>query len=161
MVAAVDIRPATPNDIPLILQFIKDLALYEKAPEAVVATEELLRKNLFGERPYAEVILAYVEDKAAGFALFFHNFSTWTGRPGLYLEDLFVRPEFRGLGIGKKLLIQLAHIAKERECGRYEWVVLDWNEPSRKFYEAMGAKPQKEWIIYRAEGKSLDDLASM
>ncbi|KAI9272638.1 putative diamine acetyltransferase [Phascolomyces articulosus] len=162
MVTAVDIRPATPNDVPLILSFIKDLALYEKAPEAVVATEELLHKNLFGsERRYAEVIIAYVEDKAAGFALFFHNFSTWTGRPGLYLEDLFVRPEFRGLGIGKKLLTQLAHIAKERECGRYEWVVLDWNEPSRKFYEAMGAKPQTEWVIYRAEGKSLDDLAAM
>ena len=161
MVAAVDIRPATPNDVPLILEFIKDLALYEKAPEAVVATEELLHKNLFGERPYDEVIFAYVDNKPAGFALFFHNFSTWTGRPGLYLEDLFVKVDYRGLGIGKKLLVQLATIAKERECGRYEWVVIDWNTPSRKFYEAMGAKPQKEWIIHRVEGKSLDDLAAM
>ncbi|KAI7852063.1 acyl-CoA N-acyltransferase [Circinella umbellata] len=161
MVTAVTIRPAIPDDVPLILEFIKDLALYEKAPEAVVATEELLHKNLFGERPYAEVIFAYVDDKPAGFALFFHNFSTWTGRPGLYLEDLFVKVDYRGLGIGKKLLVQLATIAKERECGRYEWVVIDWNTPSREFYEAMGAKPQKEWIIHRVEGKSLDDLAAM
>ncbi|KAI8146037.1 acyl-CoA N-acyltransferase [Fennellomyces sp. T-0311] len=158
---ATTIRPATSDDVPLILSFIKELALYEKAPEAVVATEELLHKNLFGDRPYAEVIIASVDDKPAGFALYFHNFSTWVGKPGLYLEDLFVRPEFRGLGVGKKLLIQVATIAKERDCGRYEWVVLDWNEPSRKFYEAMGAKPQKEWIIYRAEGKSIDDLAAM
>ncbi|CDH55765.1 n-acetyltransferase gcn5 [Lichtheimia corymbifera JMRC:FSU:9682] len=163
----VTIEPATPADVPLILQFIKDLALYEKAPEAVTATEELLQQNLFGERRYAEVIIAYhqaspdQERKAAGFALFFHNFSTWVGKPGMYLEDLFVRPEYRGLGIGKKLLVQLAVIAKERDCGRYEWVVLDWNEPSRKFYEAMGAKPQSEWLIHRVEGKSLDDLANM
>ncbi|KAG0239226.1 hypothetical protein BGW41_007842 [Actinomortierella wolfii] len=166
--ALIDIQPATPKDVPLILDFIKGLAEYERLAHEVVATEEILHENLFGEgRRYAEVIIAYYQaDEAspkvpAGFALFFHNFSTFLGRPGLYLEDLFVKPEFRGTGIGKKLLIQLAVIAKERKCGRYEWVVLDWNEPSRKFYEALGAVPHQEWIIHRVEGKSLDDLAAM
>ncbi|KAG0169656.1 hypothetical protein DFQ28_005893 [Apophysomyces sp. BC1034] len=164
---SIDIKPATPDDVPIILNFIKQLAEYEKLSHEVVATEALLRQNLFGARPYAEVVIAYcqktpdAEKEAAGFALFFHNFSTFLGRPGLYLEDLFVRPEFRGTGIGKCLLIQLATIAKERECGRYEWVVIDWNEPSRRFYEALGAKPHGEWIIHRLEGKSLDDLANM
>ncbi|KAF7729052.1 hypothetical protein EC973_005083 [Apophysomyces ossiformis] len=163
----VSIEPAKPEDVPLILSFIKQLAEYEKLSHQVVATEAILHQNLFGPRPYAEVVIAYCqktpdsEKEAAGFALFFHNFSTFIGKPGLYLEDLFVRPEYRGCGIGKKLLIQLAVIAKERECGRYEWVVLDWNEPSRKFYEFLGAKPHAEWIIHRLEGKSLDALANM
>ncbi|KAI7865975.1 acyl-CoA N-acyltransferase [Spinellus fusiger] len=162
----IEIRPATVADAPLILEFIKDLASYEKLSEQVVATEELIVKNIFGPRPYAEVIFAYYgktneEPRPAGMALFFHNFSTFLGKPGLYLEDLFVKPEFRGVGIGKCLLVQLACIAKERQCGRYEWVVLDWNEPSLKFYEALGAKPQPEWIIHRVEGNSLDNLASM
>ncbi|KAI8391136.1 acyl-CoA N-acyltransferase [Radiomyces spectabilis] len=165
--ATIEIRPATVDDVALILGFIKQLAEYEKLAHQVVATEEILRKNLFGDRPYAEVIIAYcqkdenAQKEPAGMALFFHNFSTFLGRPGLYLEDLFVLPEYRGLGVGKKLLVQLAALAKERECGRYEWVVLDWNEPSRKFYESLGAEPHAEWIIHRVEGKSLEDLAAL
>lgn len=166
--SSIEIRPATPEDVPLILSFIKELAEYERAPDAVTATEELLHKNLFGpERRHAEVIIASYQKspdapkEPAGFALFFHNFSTWVGKPGLYLEDLFVRPQFRGVGIGKKLLIQLAALAKERDCGRFEWVVLDWNEPSRKFYESLGAVPLKEWIIHRVDGKALDELAAL
>ncbi|ORX56154.1 acyl-CoA N-acyltransferase [Hesseltinella vesiculosa] len=164
----IDIVPATRDDTPLILQFIKKLAEYEKLAHEVVATEDILRQTLFdGPRKYAEVIIAYCQRDAdgpripVGFALFFHNFSTFLGRPGLYLEDLFIDPEFRGLGIGKKLLTQLAVIAKERQCGRYEWVVLDWNKPSREFYESLGAVPHAEWIIHRVEGASLDTLANM
>lgn len=163
----VDIKPATVDDVPVILNFIKSLAAYEKLAHEVVATEDVLRDSLFGERRYAEVIIAYGKKseqgpvEPAGMALFFHNFSTFIGRPGLYLEDLFVNPEFRGTGIGKRLLTQLAVIAKERSCARYEWVCLDWNKPSREFYEALGAKPQSQWIIHRVEGKSLDDLAAM
>jgi GNAT superfamily N-acetyltransferase len=163
----VEIKPATAEDVPHILNMIKALAEYEKLAHEVVATVEILKENLFGERRYAEVIIAYgkkTEDspvEPAGMALYFHNFSTFLGRPGLYLEDLFVYPEFRGTGIGKRLLRQLAVIAKERQCGRYEWVVLDWNEPSRKFYEALGAEPHSEWIIHRVEGKALDDLAAL
>ncbi|KAJ1936445.1 acetyltransferase [Kickxella alabastrina] len=171
---SIRLAPATEKDVGLILWFIKQLALYEKAPEQVEATESLLRKNLFGARPYAEVIIAYVsiiksndptamdvEEKPAGFALFFHNFSTWVGRPGLYLEDLFVCSEYRGLGIGKMLLVQLAKIAKERECGRLEWVVIDWNEPAIQFYLSLGAKQMKEWIINRVSGKALEDMSNM
>ncbi|KAI8065098.1 N-acetyltransferase GCN5 [Gongronella butleri] len=164
----VEILPATRNDVPLILQFIKKLAAYEKLSHEVVATEEILLQNLFdGPQRYAEVVIAYCQRDAdtarvpVGFALFFHNFSTFVGRPGLYLEDLFVDPEFRGLGIGKKLLVQLAVIAKERQCGRYEWVVLDWNEPSLQFYKSLGAKPHNEWVIHRVDGGSLDALANM
>jgi GNAT superfamily N-acetyltransferase len=163
----VDIKPGTVDDVPVILNFIKSLAAYEKLAHEVVATEDILRESLFGERRYAEVIIAYGKKneqapvEPAGMALFFHNFSTFLGRPGLYLEDLFVNPEFRGSGIGKRLLIQLAAIAKERSCARYEWVCLDWNKPSREFYEALGAKAQSQWIIHRVEGKSLDDLAAM
>ncbi|KAI8323772.1 acyl-CoA N-acyltransferase [Martensiomyces pterosporus] len=167
--AAVSVRlaPATEKDVGLILWFIKELAIYERSENEVTATEDLLRKNLFGPRPYAEVIFAYVkrsdeeEEKPAGFALFFHNFSTWVGKPGLYLEDLFVCPEYRGLGLGKKLLAQLACITKERDCGRMEWVVLDWNEPSIQFYLSLGAKQMKEWIINRVTGKALEDLSSL
>ncbi|OBZ83021.1 N-acetyltransferase ats1 [Choanephora cucurbitarum] len=165
--SSVEIRPGTIEDVPVILNFIKSLAEYEKMADQVVATEDILRQTLFGERRYAEVIIAYAkptpesELEPAGMALFFHNFSTFQGRPGIYLEDLFVHSQFRGMGIGKKLLIQLAALAKERQCARYEWVCLDWNKSSRDFYEALGAKPQSEWIIYRVEGKSLDDLAAM
>ncbi|KAI9336661.1 acyl-CoA N-acyltransferase [Pilaira anomala] len=167
MSSAVKIRPATVEDVPLILGFIKKLAEYEKLSHEVVATEELLAESLFGAKPYAEVIIASAQltpespYKPAGMALFFHNFSTFLGRPGIYLEDLFVDVEYRGKGIGKKLLTQLAVIAKERSCERYEWVCLDWNKPSREFYESLGAKPQNQWIIHRVEGKSLDDLAAL
>ncbi|KAI9483463.1 MAG: acyl-CoA N-acyltransferase [Benjaminiella poitrasii] len=165
----VEIRPATSEDVPIILDFIKGLAEYEKMLHEVVATEDVLRETLFGEHRYAEVIIAYGKRddekdtpiEPAGMALFFHNFSTFMGRPGLYLEDLFVKSEFRGMGVGKRLLTQLAVIAKERKCARYEWVCLDWNKPSREFYEALGAKPLSEWIIHRVDGQSLDDLAAM
>lgn len=165
--STVEIRPASVNDCALILSFIKKLAAYEKLAHEVVATEEILAESLFGEKRHAEVIFAYAQKtpesplEPAGMALYFHNFSTFLGRPGLYLEDLFVDKEFRGQGIGKKLLTQLAVIAKERSCARYEWVCLDWNKSSRDFYEALGAKPQSQWIIHRVEGKSLDDLAAL
>ncbi|KAJ2452775.1 acetyltransferase [Coemansia sp. RSA 2336] len=159
------LAPATADDVGLILWFIRQLAAYEKAPEQVTATEDLLRQTLFGPRPYAEVILAYASDgaaeKPAGFALFFHNYSTWVGKPGLYLEDLFVCPEFRGRGVGKRLLVQLAQIARERQCGRMEWVVLDWNEPSIQFYLSLGARQMKEWIIHRVSGPALESLAHL
>ena len=163
----VEIRPATVQDVPLILSFIKKLAAYEKLSHEVVATEETLKETLFGERPYAQVIFAYAQKTAesplepAGMALYFYNYSTFNGKPGLYLEDLFVDVEFRGQGLGKKLLTQLATIAKERSCARFEWVCIDWNKPSREFYEALGAKPQSQWIIHRVEGRSLDELAAL
>ncbi|KAI8986566.1 acyl-CoA N-acyltransferase [Pilobolus umbonatus] len=163
----IDIRPATEKDVPLILNFIRHLAAYEKLSHEVVATEETLKETLFGKHRYAEVVFAYArrteksEPEPAGMALYFFNFSTFVGRPGLYLEDLYVHEAFRGRGIGKRLLTQLAALAKERKCGRFEWVVIDWNEPSRKFYESLGAEPHKEWIIYRVDGKALDNLAAM
>ncbi|KAJ2741836.1 acetyltransferase [Coemansia sp. BCRC 34301] len=163
----VRLAPATEADAGLILWFIQQLAVYEKAtPDQVPATEALLRENLFGAHPFAHVIIAYVTtspeeaEKPAGFALYFFNFSSWLGRPGLYLEDLFVCPEFRSLGIGRRLLVQLARIASDRQCGRFEWVVLDWNEPSIQFYLALGAKQMKEWIIHRVSGPALDALAN-
>ncbi|KAJ2893713.1 acetyltransferase [Coemansia aciculifera] len=166
MAPSVRLAPATEADCGLILWFIQQLAIYEKAtPDQVPATESLLRSNLFGAHPYAQVIIAYVtlaageEEKPAGFALYFYNFSSWEGRPGLYLEDLFVCPEYRSLGIGKRLLVQLAQVAKDRQCGRFEWVVLDWNEPSIQFYLGLGAKQMKEWIIHRVSGPALDKLA--
>ncbi|KAJ2835719.1 acetyltransferase [Coemansia sp. 'formosensis'] len=164
MSPTVRLAPATESDVGLILWFIQQLAIYEKAtPDQVTATEDLLRQNLFGPQPYAQVIIAYVSQEGvenpAGFALYFYNFSTWLGRPGLYLEDLFVCPEFRSLGIGKRLLVQLAQVAKDRECGRFEWVVLDWNEPAIQFYLRLGAKQMKEWIINRVSGPALDALA--
>lgn len=167
MAISVDIRPTTIEDVPLILSFIKQLADYHKLLHEVEATEEILRENLFGKHRYAEAVIAYAKkdesspEEPAGMAMFYHNFSTFLGRPGLYLEDLFVKPEYRGTGIGKKLLVQLAAIAKERQCGRYEWICIDWNKPSRDFYEGLGAKPQSQWIIHRVKGKSLDDLAAM
>ncbi len=143
------IRPAAVTDVPVILELIRALATYERAPNDVTATEETLREVLFGEKPAAEVLLLFERDIAAGFAVFFHNFSTWLGRPGLYLEDLFVRPEHRGKGYGRALLIQLAKIAQERDCGRMEWAVLDWNEPAIQFYRKLGAKPMHEWTVFR------------
>jgi GNAT superfamily N-acetyltransferase len=154
------IRIATPEDVPVILQFIRELAAYEKLAHEVTATEELLRRNLFSERRHAEALLAFEDDACAGFAVFFHNFSTFLGKPGLYLEDLYVRPEFRGRGYGKALMIHLARLAKERDCGRFEWWVLDWNQPSIEFYRSIGAVGMSDWTVQRVTGGALDKLAS-
>jgi len=155
----VSLRFATPDDTGLILEFIQGLAEYEKLAQEVVADEESLRRALFGDRPAAEVVLADLDGNPAGFALFFHNFSTFLGRPGLYLEDLFVKPELRGHGIGKTLLARLAAIAVERGCGRFEWSVLDWNEPAIRFYENLGARAMNGWTIFRITGDALSSLA--
>lgn len=154
-----DIRFATEADTPVILGFIRALAYYEKLTHACVADETLLRANLFGPKPFAEVLLIEEAGTATGFALFFHNFSTFLGKPGIYLEDLFVDPAQRGKGHGKALLKRLAALAVERGCGRLEWSVLDWNKPSIEFYLSLGAAPMDEWTIYRLEGKALGDLA--
>lgn len=153
------IRPAVEADVPLILEFIHGLAAYERLAHEVVATEPLLRQWLFGERPVAEVLLAELDGVPAGFALFFHNFSTFLGRPGIYLEDLFVRPDVRGRGVGVRLLGELARLAVARGCGRLEWSVLDWNEPAIGFYRALGAEPQDEWTVFRVTGDALTRLA--
>ena len=153
------IRSATPADLPLIAQFIRDLADYEKLAHDVRFDEAKLGANLFGPRPYAEVLIGEIDGTAQGFALFFHNFSTFVGKPGLYLEDLSVRPAFRGHRLGKRLMARLAQIAIERDCGRFEWSVLDWNTPAIDFYTAAGAKPQDEWTVYRLEGEALRRLA--
>ena len=155
----IQIRPATQLDTPLIVQFIRDLAEYERLAHEMIATEEDIRAALFGERPYAEVAIGYYNGEPAGFALFFHNFSTCLGRPGIYLEDLFVRPELRGHGVGKALLAHLAKLAVERRCGRLEWSVLDWNEPSIGFYRSLGAVPMDEWTVNRLTGPALEALA--
>ncbi|MDO8953567.1 MAG: GNAT family N-acetyltransferase [Gammaproteobacteria bacterium] len=152
------IKLARKEDVPLILQFIKELAEYEKLADEVVATEAILAESLFGPRPYAEAIIAYLDKTPVGFALFFHNFSTFLGRPGLYLEDLFVKPEARGHGVGQKLLGYLAALAKKRNCGRFEWWVLDWNEPAIEFYKRMGAKPMDEWTVFRVTEDKFDRL---
>ena len=153
------IRPATVADLPVILKLIRALADYERASNEVVATEEILGETLFGKRPAAEVLLLFEDGAAAGFALFFHNFSTWIGRPGLYLEDLFVRPEHRGKGYGRALLIELAKIARGRNCGRLEWAVLNWNEPAIQFYQKLGAKPMHEWTVFRLTRDEIVRLA--
>jgi GNAT superfamily N-acetyltransferase len=153
------IRPATIVDVPIILQLIRDLATYERAPNDVTATEEQLVKVLFGEKSAAEVLLAFEGGVAVGFAVFFHNFSTWLGRPGLYLEDLFVKPEMRGKGYGRALLVDLAKIARERGCGRMEWAVLDWNDPAIQFYRKLGAKPMDEWTVFRLTTDGIASLA--
>ena len=155
------IRTATESDLPLILTFIRALAVYERLEDRVVATEEVLRESLFGARPYAETLIAEDDGKPVGFAIFFHNFSTFIGRPGIYLEDLFVNPDARGRGYGKALLARLAAIAKERNCGRLEWSVLDWNEPSIKFYKSLGAVPLDDWTMFRVTGGALDALAGI
>lgn len=151
-------RCAQPEDCALILQFIRELADYEKMLDQVVATEELLREWIF-ERKKAEVIFAVVDGTEVGFALFFHNFSTFLGRAGLYLEDLFVKPEYRGKGYGKAILKELARIAIERGCGRMEWWCLDWNRPSIDFYLSLGAEPMSDWTVYRLAGDTLRKLA--
>jgi len=153
------IRPATAADVPIILALIRALATYERAPNDVTATEDGLSKVLFGEKPAAEVLLAFENETAVGFAVFFHNFSTWLGRPGLYLEDLFVRPEDRGKGYGRALLIHLAKIARNRGCGRMEWAVLDWNEPAIQFYRKLGAKSMDEWTVFRLTCDGIAKLA--
>ena len=155
----VSIRPATHNDVPVIAELIRGLARFEKLEHEVVMTEDMLTAGLFGERPYAEVLLADDEEQPVGFALFFHNFSTFLGRPGIYLEDLFVVPEHRGKGIGQLLLATLARLAVERGCGRLEWAVLDWNQEAIRFYERLGARPNSDWTIYRLTGESLSALA--
>jgi GNAT superfamily N-acetyltransferase len=154
------IRPARVGDVRTILQLIRDLATYERAPDEVTATEEQLADVLFGERPAAEVLLAFEGQSPAGFAVYFYNFSTWLGRPGLYLEDLFVKPEKRGKGYGRALLVELAKIARDRSCGRMEWAVLDWNEPAIKFYRALGAKPLDEWTVFRLTRDGIEKLAA-
>src|SRR5262245_19115077 len=154
------IRPARVDDVPIILQLIRDLATYERAPDEVVATEEELIEVLFGERPVAEVLLAFEGESPVGFAVYFYNFSTWLARPGLYLEDLFVKPEKRGKGYGRALLVELAKIARDRGCGRMEWAVLDWNEPAIKFYRALGATPMHEWTVFRLTREEIAKLAS-
>ena len=155
------IRPATRADLPLIAQFIRDLAEYERLAHEVRFDEAVLEAKLFGPRPYAEVLIGEIDGAPQGFALFFHNFSTFEGKPGVYLEDLFVRPEARGAGLGKALLKKLAAIAVERDCARLEWSVLDWNEPAIQFYKALGAKPMDEWTIYRVDGTALAKLAAL
>lgn len=155
----IQIRPASPHDVPLILELVRELAAYEREPDAVTATGPMLREALFGARPHAEAVIAEADGAPVGFALFFHNFSTWTGRPSLYLEDLFVRPEARGRGAGKALLRHLAGVALDRGCGRFEWSVLDWNTPAIEFYRAMGAQAMDEWTIQRVSGDALIRLA--
>jgi GNAT superfamily N-acetyltransferase len=153
------IRTATALDVPVILQLIRDLAEYERAPNDVVATEAGLQEALFGPHPAAEVLLGEQAGEPVCFALFFHNFSTWIGRRGLYLEDLFVRPAVRGKGYGRALLVRLAEIARERDCGRMEWAVLDWNEPAIAFYRKLGARPNEEWTIFRLTRGGIANLA--
>ena len=153
------IRPATAADVPVILELIQALATYERAPNEVTATEKGLTEVLFGAKPAAEVLLAFENKTAVGFAVFFHNFSTWLGLPGLYLEDLFVRPEHRAKGYGRALLIHLAKVARERGCGRMEWAVLDWNEPAIQFYRKLAAKPMDEWTVFRLTREGIEKLA--
>lgn len=155
---SLSIRPAERADLAIIAQFIRDLAEYERLAHEVRFDEAVLGDRLFGARPYAEVLIGEIDGTPQGFALFFHNFSTFEGRPGIYLEDLFVRPEARGSGLGKALLQRLAALAVERDCARLEWSVLDWNEPAINFYKSLGAKPMDEWTIYRVDGTALQQL---
>ena len=156
---SIRIEDATEKDIPLILSLIRGLSEYERLAHECVATEDRLRETLFGKKKYAEVIVAYFNNEPAGFALFFHNYSTFLARPGIYLEDLFVIPSLRGKGIGKRLLIHLAKIATERNCGRLEWAVLKWNESAIKFYQSLGGTPQDDWTVFRVTGDALGSLA--
>lgn len=157
---AITLRPATRADIPQILDFIAGLAEYEKLAHEAVATPGLLEQHLFGPRPAAEVVIAHVDGQPAGFALFFHNFSTFLGQPGLYLEDLFVLPPYRGLGLGRRLMVHLAQLAVARGCGRFEWSVLDWNAPAIRFYRGLGAVGMEEWTVQRVSGDALRALAA-
>jgi GNAT superfamily N-acetyltransferase len=155
----VRIREATISDVPIILQLIRDLATYERAPNDVIATEQGLQEVLFGEQPSAKVVMIFESEEAVGFAVYFFNFSTWLGRPGLYLEDLFVKPETRGRGYGRALLIHLAKIARDHGCGRMEWAVLDWNEPAIQFYRKLGAIPLEDWTVFRLTHNGINRLA--
>lgn len=157
--AAIEITPATPADVPLILLLINELADYEKLRHESVATEASIQQALFGATPRAESIIARLAGEPAGFALFFHNFSTFLGKPGLYLEDLFVRPAYRGRAVGKALLRQLAALAVARDCGRFQWQVLDWNQPARDFYERLGAQADAAWVNYQMTGAALRRFA--
>lgn len=155
----ISIRRATPGDVPIILTFIRELAAYEKLADHVVATENDMHVALFGEHPVVEAVIAAKDDEPVGYALFFPTFSTFLGRPGMYLEDIYVRPAARGLGIGRKMLEHLAHITVQRGWGRLEWSVLDWNEPSIAFYKKMGATVMDEWTIFRLTGEALQKLS--
>ncbi len=157
--ADTNIKSATIEDVPLILTFIKELAEFEKLLHEVTATEAILRETLFGDNPKAEVIIAYYGNNPIGFALFFHNFSTFLGKPGIYLEDLYVKPEVRGRGVGKKMLQYLAQLTLERNCGRLEWWVLDWNQQAIDFYRSIGAIAMDEWTVQRVTGDALKKLA--
>ena len=156
----ISIRPATAADLPLIAQLIRDLAEYERLAHEVRFDDQVLAAKLFGPRPYAEVVIGEIDGVAQGFALFFHNFSTFEGRPGIYLEDLFVRPEARGSGLGKALLSHLAALAVERDCARLEWWVLDWNEPAIGFYKKLGARFMDEWTVMRVDDEALQQLGA-
>ena len=158
--ARIEIRPATPRDVPLILTFIRELAEYERLAHEVRATEAQLHATLFAPHPAAEVVIAEYGGAPAGFALFFASYSTWEGKPGLYLEDLFVRPEARGKGIGRRLLEHLARLTLKRGWARLEWRVLDWNEPTIAFYKKLGAAPLDDWTVFRVAGDSLENLAA-
>jgi len=153
------IRQATENDAASILALIKDLAEYEKLSHEVAATEDDIRQSLFGDRPVAKALIGELEGVPISFALFFYNFSTFQGKPGIYLEDLYVKPDYRGNGFGRKMLAHIAGLAKERNCGRFEWSVLDWNAPAIRTYDRLNARPMKEWILYRLTGDALDKLA--
>jgi len=153
------IREATINDAPVILALIKELAEYEKLSHEVEATDADIRQSLFGDRPVAEALIGELNGVPISFALFFYNFSTFLGKPGIYLEDLYVKPEYRSNGFGRKILAQIARLAKERNCGRFEWSVLDWNEPAIRTYDRLNARPMKEWILYRLTGDALNKLA--
>jgi GNAT superfamily N-acetyltransferase len=153
------IRPGTPEDLPIIRRMIFGLAEYERLLHECDATEDKLRKSLFGDPRYAECVIARIGEEPVGFALFFHNFSTFEARPGLYLEDLFVLPEHRGHGVGRELLRHLARLAVARDCARFEWAVLDWNEPAIGFYKSLGAQPMNEWTVYRLKGEAIQALA--
>jgi RimJ/RimL family protein N-acetyltransferase len=156
----ITVRPATIEDASTILYFIKELALYEKAPEQVIATESSIKSTMFAENSGVFGLICEYKQQAIGFSVYFYNYSTWLAKPGLYLEDLYVSPEYRGKGAGIALLRRLANIALEKGCGRFEWSCLDWNKPSRDFYESLGAKSQDEWIGYRMSGKTLTDFAN-
>jgi GNAT superfamily N-acetyltransferase len=152
-------RQANPADVPLVLRFVRDLAAYERSADKVAVDEASMREALFSDRPAAEAVIAEIDGKPVGFALFFHNFSTWVGRSGIYLEDLYVDPEARGSGAGKALLAHVARLAVERGCQRFEWAVLDWNEPAIGFYKSLGAAPMDDWTVYRLSGEALARVA--